>query len=160
MSTPELHVCNWLAATVITVIFYCCLLLFPGEAKSQSLTYPISGAWAYVDVDDDKNIKRACVSFERSRVSGNVDDVVGTLIFFDKNKRFDYGGYINGHESTLTSVQVINKDEFRITERFYDDGEGGGKPRNKTRTFRIKRGADDRFQMIEGKLISTYTRCP
>lgn len=159
MGTSELHLCDRLAAMVMRAIFYCCLLLFSLAANAQSLTYPVSGAWAYVDVDDNKNIKRACSTFEKSQVSGNVDDMAGALIFFDKNKRFDYGGYINGYEHTVTSVQVINKDEFRITERFYDDGEGGGKPRNKTRSFRIRLGADDRFQMIEGKLTSTYEKC-
>lgn len=160
MSTSELKVCNRLAAMVITVIFYCCLLLFSLVANAQSLTYPVSGPWAYVDVDDNKNIKRACSTFEKSRVSRNADDVTGTLIFFDKNKRFDYGGYINGYEHTVTSVQVLDKDDFRITERYYDDGEGGGKPRNKTRSFRIRLGADDRFQMIEGKIASAYVGCP
>ena len=88
---------------------------------------PFEGAWALVNSNFPGSEVRACAAvakFGLARLSGNAADA--EVIAFTSTKRLDFGGYADD-ESTHISMSREPSGGYVFRDRWYDDGEGGGR---------------------------------
>jgi hypothetical protein len=126
------------------------------STSSLADQYPVTGVWASFDASRPKLTDESCASYGR-----DPNRVVGNVIVFQGTKKVEFnGGYLEEETVTNLSVQKIGPNEFRITDRYYDDGEAGSKPGYKKRIYRLIVG-DGTLSITEGKYPpSQYLRCP
>jgi len=131
-------------------------ILFSTSVHAQS--YPVSGAWAATDKTMPGTEVKACAAFAKfglQKLSGNS---VGEIVFFTGGKRYDFGGYADT-EATNLSVSKLPDGMFKIIDRLYDDGEGGGRSGFKRKTYLLRIVDPNTLEMREGSATGRYVRC-
>jgi hypothetical protein len=120
---------------------------------------PFEGAWAPVSSNFPGSEVKACAAvakFGLARLSGNADDV--EIIAFTSTKRLDFGGYADD-ESSYISMTRDSGGGYIFRDRWYDDGEGGGRARLKTKTYAVRMIDPLNLEITEGKVRTRYVKC-
>jgi hypothetical protein len=94
----------------------------------------------------------ACESYKR-----NPKAVMGDLLVFQRSQKFSYGGYQDYVDKNI-KVKQIAADQWEITDRHYQDEEGGGKADYKNVTYKVNVSGEI-LTVTEGKYISRYSKC-
>lgn len=93
--------------------------------------YPVDGAWALVGngsaPEEARKTRAACDAYRKLGVQKLKGILVHELVVFAGNKRIDFGGYADS-ESTNLSVAASPNGAFKIVDRYFHDGEDGGRP--------------------------------
>jgi hypothetical protein len=120
---------------------------------------PFEGAWALVSSNFPGSEVRACAAvakFGLARLSGNAADA--EVIAFTSTKRLDFGGYAED-ESSHISMSREPGGGYIFRDRWYDDGEGGGRARLKTKTYAVRMIDPLNLELTEGKRRERYVKC-
>jgi hypothetical protein len=120
---------------------------------------PFEGSWAPVSSNFPGSEVKACAAvakFGLARLSGNADDV--EIIAFTSTKRLDFGGYADD-ESSHISMTGDSGGGYIFRDRWYDDGEGGGRARLKTKTYAVRMIDPLNLEITEGKVRTRYVKC-
>jgi hypothetical protein len=121
---------RWVTATSLL----CSLFVAPALAD----TYPVSGSWGYVDPNEPGADRRVCESFRRTS-DPETTAKEGALLLFRGNQRTHYeAGYVDMWEYTNLSIKRFEENSFLITDRYFQDEEGGGKPGWRRKSYRLK----------------------
>ncbi len=117
--------------------------------------YPVSGAWARLDKTAPKSALESCLSYNR-----DTKNVVGNVIVFNgRQKREFNGGYLEDETVANISVKRIGPNEFKLVDRYYEDGEDGTSSGYRKRSYRMVIG-DDQLSIAEGNSgPSVYASC-
>ena len=119
---------------------------------------PLNGAWAALDKNSPGLEAKACAAvakFGLARLSGNT---IGEVVAFTSNKRLDFGGYADT-ESTHISMTREPSGNYVFRDRWYDDGEGGGREGLKVKTYSAKIIDPLKLEIREGKIRTHYVKC-
>ena len=133
------------------------LSLALGAHAAQSASYPseLQGVWgSQFDFENSRPEvgERACASYRSSRKHAD-----GMLVF-ERMQKNSYGGYADYTDKNI-SVKKIGPTRWKISDRHYHDGEGGGRPGMKTVTYGVTIEGD--LLKIKDKYgVHRYTRCP
>jgi hypothetical protein len=141
---------HWLHLSLIGIV------LFSTSAIAQQ--YPLGGAWAYIDEKFPGIEVKACEAFTKFGVRKLSGNTVGEIIFFAGPKRYDFGGYADT-ESTNLSSQKLSDGSFKITDRWYDDGERGTRPGLKKKSYAMRMVDPATMEISEGSIRSRYVKC-
>jgi hypothetical protein len=95
-------------------LIFCCSILFSLSAAAQS--YPISGVWAAIDPQLPKARSETCIAVKTFGTEAVANNLIGEIIIFDQNKRFDVRADASG-KTIIKSIKAIDGG-FRITETF------------------------------------------
>jgi hypothetical protein len=87
--------------------------------KAANFPIQIIGVWAFFGENSPAVVKKFCDSYRK-----NPKDVSGEGLVFHGTRKFSYGGYMD-YVDTNVSVKQLASDKWQITDRHYDDGEGG-----------------------------------
>lgn len=115
-------------------------------ARANADDYPVSGIWAAFDPADPKQAAQSCASYHR-----NPKEVIGNVLVFRGARKTEFnGGYLE--EETVSSPEIKKTAEaaFRVSERFYDDGEGGKRSGYKTRGYTLTLISPKEMEIREG----------
>lgn len=139
----------------IKTLFYVAFGTFALSSSALGDQYPVSGVWAALDPSQPKLTAQSCTSYQRNR-----KNVTGNVIVFQGTQKVEFnGGYLEEETTTNVSVKKIGPNEFQITDRFYDDGEGGTKSGYKNLTYRMIVN-DKRLSISVGKYqAAQYVAC-
>lgn len=105
-------------------------------------TFPLQlvGAWgARAEYQgDDRSIvaSRACDSYKQ-----DPEAVSGDVIVFRGSEKLSYGGYANYVDRNI-SVRQTGADQWQISDRHYEDGEGGRKVGYRKITYTVSLSSD------------------
>jgi hypothetical protein len=131
------------------------VLEFPSALKAGE--YPVSGVWAYANGPLPGDPAKSCASYLK-----NPKAPEGNLIVFKRSKKTEFnGGYLE--EDTVNNLRVrhAGENEFEVVESYYHDGEGGGRPGLKRRSYKLRLLASDKIELKEGNYPSSqFIRCP
>lgn len=130
-------------------------ILLVTSTEALAGDYPISGAWASAWPDDTAPAK-SCESFSKSPQSP-----AGNVILFQGNVKTEFnGGYLEKEVVKNFSVKEVGKNEFLVTDSYYDDGEGGGRPGKKRRSYKLKFLDLNKVEIVEkGSPKLLLTKC-
>jgi hypothetical protein len=135
----------------VTAIFACI-----ASANVLADQYPISGVWALFDPSLPKQTAESCASYQN-----NPKKVVGNVLVFEGIKKVEFnGGYLEEETVSNISVKKAKPNEFQITDRYYQDEEGGAKPGYRRRTYRLTILSDTKIEIREARsAASQYVLC-
>jgi hypothetical protein len=145
------------------ILFVVLSLVLPVVAHAQAASrvgtgYPVSGGFAFVDKANPQTTIEACralTKFGLKRLSGNS---AGELIYFDRNRRLDFGGYADTETENI-SVKPISSQEFEVIDQGYDDGEGGGRPGPKKKKYTLRILDPATLEIVDQYGAARYTKC-
>jgi hypothetical protein len=134
------------------------LLICPAMAGD----YPVRGAWVYVNSGDSPDIqKKACEAYSRLGISKLTGDAIGgsEIIVFRDSKRYNFGGYADDTTPNI-SVRRRSESSFDVVDRWYSDGEGGGRPGSRKRRYVLKIVDSNTIEIKEGRYpTAKYVKC-
>jgi TonB family protein len=118
--------------------------------------YPVPGVWAEVDQPPHSDVTASCESYLK-----NPKSPTGHIVIFKGSKRVDFnGGYLEREAVNNIAVRKDGPDEFLVTDSYYDDGDGEGRPGIKRRSYKLRLLAPDKIETKEAKYpSSTFVRC-
>lgn len=128
------------------------------NAVSVSAELSVGGAWAAIDKNTPGIEVKACEAFVRFGIRKLSGNTVGEIIVFEAGKRYDFGGYADS-QSTNLSVQKLSDGSFKVTDRWYDDGEGDTRPGPKRKSY-VLRMVDQTTIEISGRFIAATSNAP
>src|ERR1035437_9106738 len=128
--------------------------IFLLSTSAQAQEYPVSGAWAYID-KNMPGIEVKATKFGLRKLSGNT---VGEIVVFADGKRYDFGGYADTESANL-SVQKLSDGSFKVTDRWYDDGEGGSRIGFKKKTYFVKPIDSNTIEISDPASRIRYAKC-
>jgi hypothetical protein len=124
--------------------------------------YPVRGAWVYVSSGDSPgNQRKACEAYNRLGLSKLTGDAIGgsEIIVFNSAKRYNFGGYADDITPNI-SVRRLSDNSFDVVDRWYSDGEGGGRPGPRKRRYVLKIVDSNKIEIKEGRYPSAkYLKC-
>jgi hypothetical protein len=137
------------------------LTLLTSAGNSPNTSIPdtaILGAWAAIISAAPGIERQACAAVEKFGVAKLSGNTVGEVVVFTPTQRLDFGGYADT-QSKRISMRRDQVGNFVLEDRFYHDGEGGGRP-----GFRVKRYVASvselgRMELREGKFRTQYVKC-
>src|ERR1035437_8533688 len=133
--------------------------IFLLSTSAQAQEYPVSGAWAYIDKNMPGIEVKACAAFAKfglRKLSGNT---VGEIVVFADGKRYDFGGYADTESANL-SVQKLSDGSFKVTDRWYDDGEGDTRPGPKRKSYVLRMVDQTTIEISDGRFIAATSNAP
>jgi len=139
-------------------LIICGLLLLCGSsALAENYPEPLNGAWggraAYLGDDSAITAEKACRAYHNP----SSHEAGGDVLVFQGNEKHSYGGYMDYTDQNVTVVR-ISPDHWTITDRHYDDGEGG--KRSGYKNVKYEAVVDANLLTIkEGKDTSRFNRC-
>ena len=128
------------------------------NAVSVSAELSVGGAWAAIDKNTPGIEVKACEAFVRFGIRKLSGNTVGEIIVFEAGKRYDFGGYADS-QSTNLSVQKLSDGSFKVTDRWYDDGEGDTRPGPKRKSYVLRMVDQTTIEISDGAVHSRYVRC-
>jgi hypothetical protein len=119
--------------------------------------YPVAGVWAEVGQPTRIDVATSCESYLK-----NPKAPTGHVVVFKGSRRTDFnGGYLEEETVNNIAVRKGGPNEFLVTESYYDDGDGGGRPGMKRRSYRLRLLTPDKIEMKEASYPnSQFNRCP
>jgi len=140
----------WVAGTLCAI--------YPAIADD----YPVKGAWVYMSSGDPPSTqKKACEAYGRLGLSKLTGDAIGgsEIIVFRGSKRYNFGGYADDMTPNI-SIRRLSDSSFDVVDRWYSDGEGGGRPGPRKRRYVLKIVDSNTIEIKEGRYPSAkYLKC-
>ncbi|MDI1265725.1 MAG: hypothetical protein PS018_20960 [bacterium] len=125
-------------------------------ARADVFPPQLTGAWgarAEHQGDDRASVAaKACDSYKQDPKA-----VAGDVIVFRGSEKLSYGGYADYVDRNI-SVRQIGPDQWQISDRHYEDGEGGRTVGYRKVTYTVTVSADI-LTMKEGKSVIRFSRC-
>jgi hypothetical protein len=132
------------------------VLLFIGSSHCvYADEYPVKGAWAAVQ-PPSLDYSTTCESYFRHPMTPT-----GHVVVFDGSTRTELnGGYATIEFITNIKVRKSGPNEFLLTDRYFNDGEGGSRAGYKRRQYSIRVLTPDKIEeKVEGFPSYQYVRC-
>ncbi|MET3838476.1 hypothetical protein ABIE49_000554 [Bradyrhizobium sp. OAE829] len=123
----------------------------------QAVEYPVVGVWANANDPAGIEAVQACASYSKDRKAPR-----GNLLVFNGSKKTEFnGGYLEEETVNNLTVRKIGVSEYQVTDSYYHDGEGGGRPGLRRRSYKLRLLTPDKIELKEGNYPSQqFIRCP
>jgi hypothetical protein len=137
------------------ILLWC---LIPSNTQAAN-GYPVDGAWAAVGRNSSEAEANTDCKVVRKLGMRNISGAnVEQVAVFSGRKRLDFGGYADT-ESLNVTVEAMQNGQFKIVEQYFHDGEGGGRPGIKKRTYFLKLIDGTTLEENRGQYVTRYVKC-
>jgi hypothetical protein len=127
-----------------------------GAVRADTYPQQVIGIWggrAEHDGDDNPAAAiKACNSYTKDPKA-----VVGDVLIFRGSEKLSFGGYADYIDKNI-SVKQIGPDNWQITDRHYQDEEGGKRAGYRMVNYTVSLSGDI-MTMKEGKYVSRFSKC-
>lgn len=133
------------------------IFIFGLSFNLRAAEYPISGVWANAHDPSAIDAATSCTSYIKNPKAPR-----GNLVIFNGSKKTEFnGGYLEEETVNNLAVRKTGENEFQVIDSHYDDGEGGGRPGLKRRSYKLRLLAPDKIELKQGNYPSSqFVRCP
>jgi hypothetical protein len=105
--------------------------------------YPVAGVWAEVDQPTRIDVAASCDSYLKNPKAPR-----GHIVVFKGSSRTDFnGGYLEEETVNNIAVRKGGPNEFLVTEGYYSDRDGGGRPGMRRRSYMLRMLSPDKIEM-------------
>jgi hypothetical protein len=141
-----------------SILLMCCGFVCGPLAAGAETPVPFAGAWGAVIPEFPGEDVKACapvLEYGLAHLSGHT---LGQVVAFTRKKRLDFGGYMDD-ESIHVSVTPKSDGSVMYRDRWYDDGEGGGREGYKIKTYVVRQVDPTHIEITENKMKQLYLKC-